>query len=606
MAIADHIRAVVFLISDGVLPSNQGRGYVERMLIRRAVSHYRTLNMKDLFLHKMSLLVAEIMQGFYPEVFEQQKVISEIILSEEKRFQNTLKEGRRIQQELINSLSKQGKKVIPGEDCFRLYDTYGFPFDLIEADAEKKGFRLDKKGFEEAMLRQREMSREGSQIEGTIFADTLAAKIKSTVKMSKFVGYQQQEAEANTVLILLDNQPVKSIKQGEKGQIVLDCSPCYGESGGQAGDKGLIKNKKETELKIVDTKIINGIIVHVVEMVKGKLNLGDKVIISVDRERRADIRRNHTATHLLQNALREVFGPPVKQRGSLVNAEKMRFDFSYFKLPAKSELDRIEDIVNRNIRRSIPVKSEYMPFAQAKECGALALFGEKYGETVRVISIGDISKELCGGTHVDSTSEIALFKITNESAVAAGVRRIEAVTGKAAYCRMKQEENIISKASGMLKCAPAKITGRIEKLLSELSSCAKQISALEKKVLSIEIENVIKQALIIKKVKVVIQQVECAAAGELKTRLDLLRERLSSAIIVLGSVSGDKVSLVSAVTDDLVRKGLDCRNIIKELSRLIGGSGGGKPDFAQAGSRYPSKLSKALEKAPQIIKRYLV
>ncbi|MEA3329045.1 MAG: alanine--tRNA ligase [Candidatus Omnitrophota bacterium] len=604
MAIADHIRAVIFLISDGVLPSNQGRGYVERMLIRRAIGHLRTLNLTGLFLYKFVPFVGGIMQDFYPEVFEQKKAISEIILAEEKRFQNTIEEGRRIQQELMDSLSRQGKKVIPGENCFRLYDTYGFPLDLIEVDAEKKGFKLDKHGFEKAMFKQREMSREGSQIQSTIFAATLAAKIKSAAKATKFVGYKKEEIEAKVVLILHDDQPVKNIKQGSQAGIILDQSPYYGESGGQIGDEGLIK-KQATVVEVSDTKLIDGIIVHYGRVIKGKLALGDKVIASVDKERRLKIKRNHTATHLLQSALREVLGPQVKQRGSLVSDQKLRFDFNYFKLVTKEELDRIEDIVNQNIRCNIQVKVEHLPLTQAKKAGALALFGEKYGETVRVLSIGGLSKELCRGTHVASTSEIALFRITGESAVAAGIRRIEAVTGRAAYQLMKTEENIMSNLSQMLKSSPPKIIERIEKLLSETASYAKQIGRLKKQASSIEIKNMIGGAIDLKGAKVIIKKIEAAAAGDLKDKVDLLKEQLPSALIILGSISEGKVSLVSAATDDLVKKGLNCRDVIKELARLIGGSGGGKPDFAQAGSREPAKLASALQQAPQIVKRYL-
>jgi alanyl-tRNA synthetase len=606
MAIADHIRAIVFLISDGVLPSNQGRGYVERMLIRRAVGHCRLLNIKDSFLYKIVPVIVEIMQDFYPEVLEQKNGISRLILAEEKRFQNTIKEGRRIQEELMKNLSKQGKKVIPGKDCFRLYDTYGFPLDLIETDARKKGFKLDKQGFEKAMVKQREMSREGSQIEGKIFADTLATKIKSVTKATKFVGYEKESIEAKVVLILQNNESVKTIKQGGRGQVILDQSPFYGESGGQIGDRGLIRNKQGAEIEVLDSKLVDGIIVHFAKVIKGELNLGQKVIAAVDKELRAKIKRNHTATHLVQSALREVFGPQVKQRGSFVSEEKLRFDFSHFKLVTESELERIEEIVNQNIRRNLPVNIEYMSLAQAKKLGALALFGEKYGQLVRVVSIGDCSKELCGGTHLNSTAEIGLFRITGESAVAAGIRRIEAVSGDIAYQQIKKEEKIISKASQMLKCSPTKLTERIEKILLELKSSAKKLDDLKKKISLAELKDMRKRLLNIRGVKVVIQQIESATTKELRAKADFLRQDLGSAVIILGSVSEGKVSLIAMLSDDLVKKGLDCRDIIKQLAYLIGGSGGGKVDFAQAGSKELSKLTKALEQAPQIVKKYMM
>ena len=606
MAIADHIRAVIFLISDGVSPSNQGRGYVERMLIRRAIGHSHALNIgKGPFLYKIVPIVVRIMKDCYPELLEHKDNISKVILSEEKRFQNIIEEAARIQEELMSALSRQGKDIISGEECFRLYDTYGLPLELVEANAERKGFKLDKKGFEEAMLRQRHLSRQGSQIKKTIFAETLAIKIKSKVKATKFVGYEKDSLKTRIVLILNDGKLVEVASQGDDVQVVLEQTPFYGEAGGQIGDSGVIEKGRDAQMEVTDTTVVDEISVHRGKVIKGQLAVGDKVIASVDRQRRENIKKNHTTTHLLQAALRQVLGAQVSQSGSLVSDKRFRFDFTHSGPVGTKDLDRIEEIVNQNIRKNVPVKIENMSLAQAKKEGVMAIFGEKYGEIVRAVIIDDCSKELCGGTHVGATGEIGLFRITSESAVAAGIRRIEALTGTEAYKQIKKDLGVVSGLSRLLNSPPSLITGRVEGLLSELKSYQKEIESLKGKIFRVEIEDLIKGSVQVKQVKIIVSYAEGVGAKELRARTDLIKERLKSAVIVLGAETAGKTLLVIALTGDLIKQGLDARRIVEEIAPLIGGRGGGRPDFAQIGSKDLAGLKRTLKQIPGIVKKYI-
>ncbi len=606
MAIADHIRAVIFLISEGISPSNQGRGYVERMLIRRAIGHTHALNIgKTPFLYQIVPIVVRIMKDCYPELLEHKDNISKVILSEEKRFQNIIEEAARIQEELMLALSRQGKDIISGEECFRLYDTYGLPLELVEINAERKGFKLDKKGFEQAMLRQRHLSRQSSQIKKTIFAETLAIKIKSKVKATKFVGYEKDSLKTRIVLILNNDKLVEKATQGDDVQVVLEQTPFYGEAGGQIGDSGVIEKGRDAQMEVSDTTIADEISVHRGKIIRGQLKVGDKVIASVDRQRREKIKRNHTATHLLQAALREVLGVQVTQSGSLLSDKRLRFDFTHFGSVGTRDLDRIEEIVNQNIRKNIPVKIENMPLAQAKKEGAMAIFGEKYGEIVRVVIIDDCSKELCGGTHVEATGEIGLFRITSESAVAAGIRRIEALTGAEAYNQIKKELKVSSGLSHLLNSPPSLIAGRVEGLLAEVKSYQKEIESLKGKISRVEIEDIIKESVQVKQVKIIASYAEGVGAKELRARTDLIKERLESAVIVLATESAGKALLVIALTGDLIKQGLDARRIVEEIAPLIRGKGGGRPDFAQIGSKDLAGLKRTLKQIPEIVKKYI-
>jgi alanyl-tRNA synthetase len=597
--IADHIRTVAFAVGDGVLPSNEGRGYVIRRLLRRAVRYGKVLGMDKPFLYQLTPIVGEIMGGYYPEVVQKREFIERVIRTEEERFHETLSDGLNILAEMVEKARKEGSKQISGPDAFKLYDTYGFPFDLTEDFAAEKEMTVDREGFDKAMQEQRDRARAARQ-------DTDSMKVQGgpladfTVK-TEFVGYNDLVTEANVIAIIHENQFVDLVGTGETCQVILDRTPFYAESGGQVSDHGTI-TAGATILNVEDVgKAPHGQHVHTCVVSAGVLRKNDKVQAVVSHELREDIIKNHTATHLLHKALKEVLGEHVNQAGSLVAPERLRFDFSHFGSITAEELQDIEERVNRQLWNSINVDISLKPIAEAKALGAMALFGEKYGDVVRVVRVGEYSLELCGGCHVQNTSQIGLFKIVSESGIGSGIRRIEAVTGRNAYQYLDQQLQLLRDAAGLLKSNIADVPKRIDALFVQMKELSRENESLRGKLSQIEAGSLTDQVKSIDGVSLLAAQVGAADMESLRNIVDQMKNKLGSAVIVLGAVSEDKVNLVAAVTPDLVAKGYHAGKIIKETAARVGGSGGGRPDMAQAGGKDASKLAEALQSVEQLI-----
>ncbi|OIO81664.1 MAG: alanine--tRNA ligase [Candidatus Omnitrophica bacterium CG1_02_43_210] len=577
--IADHVRAAIFLCADGVLPSNEGRGYVQRMLIRRAVRFGKKLGIKGEFLYKLVPVVARVMKKQYPQLEARRENISMILLKEEERFSKTLHDGEQILQEIMkNSFSKQ----IKGEEAFKLYDTYGFPYDLTEEIAKEKGFYVDKDGFNKAMEAQRVTSRSSIALSTEIFAVTLAQKIKKLVKHTQFTGYDGLTSEAKVLQIFKNEEPVKEAKENDQVWIALDETPFYGESGGQVGDTGQIKASGAL-LEVLDTKSFDKIIIHICNVKKGSIKTGDNVTAQVDARRRLDIARNHTATHLLHGALRKTLGEHVHQAGSLVASERLRFDFAHFKALTPEQIKRVEELVNQDIQKDFAVSTKEMDLKEANKSGAQALFTEKYSDTVRVVSAGDNSRELCGGTHLENTGAIESFKIISESSVSAGMRRIEAVTGIFVSDVIKRE-----KIAAQQKAAKEK-----EDKVSTERDKARRSGLLN------NTDAIIKGSKIINGIKVVASELPDADVDDLRSICDKVRQLEPLAAILLVSHDNDKVSYVIAFSQDLVKKGFNAAKTVKDISRVVDGGGGGRPDLAVGGGKKPSGIKDLIKKFEQ-------
>jgi alanyl-tRNA synthetase len=596
--IVDHIRAAAFLITDGVLPSNEGRGYVERMVLRRAMRCGKQLGVEKPFLYKLIPAVASAMKKQYPQIETRRENISQIILMEEEKFSQTLQEGMQILESLMAS-SKS--KIIKGEDIFKLYDTYGFPLDLTEEIAQAKGFEVDKAGFEKAMTLQRESSRKASVISADIFAATLSQKIKKIAGQTEFLGYEKFTVDAKVVAILKDGKPQDHAAQTEDIWVILDRTSFYAESGGQVGDTGKITGQS-TILEVADTKIFDKVIVHICRVQKGTIKVGDKVKAEVDKQRRLDIAKNHTATHLLQSALRKVLGGHVHQSGSMVAQDKLRFDFTHFKALSKEQIERVEELVNANIQADDKVSVKAMPLKEAVNSGAMALFDEKYEDTVRVVSIGGYSKELCGGTHLEKTGPIGMFKITSESSISAGTRRIEAATGKAASDISRNQQNILKDISAMFDAQPEDVLEKIESLLDRVKKLEASLEKAKRQMADSQMQELILKSKKIGDITLIISSVPDTDAELLRIMTDKIRNKIKSAAILLASSSAGKVSLVLAFSQDLVKKGFNAGALIKDVSRIVGGSGGGRPDMAQAGGNDPRKLKEAFVRFEELLR----
>lgn len=598
--IADHIRTVTFAVGDGALPSNEGRGYVLRRLLRRAVRYAKKININRPFMFELVPVVGEIMFDFYPEVKEKTEFIQKVIKNEEERFHETLHEGLAILSEVIKKAKTQGSTVIPGEDTFRLYDTYGFPYELTEEYAEEEGMTIDKEGFNVEMEAQRARARsarhdEGSmQVQGGVLGDI---KIES-----KFIGYDQGDAESLIEVVLQNNDYVEHVQTGDEAQIILNVTPFYAESGGQIADQGYLVNDGLT-LRVKDVqKAPNGQHLHSVVVEKGILTKGEKVTAKIDEEKRNAIIKNHTATHLLHQALKDVLGNHVAQAGSLVSPDRLRFDFSHFGQVKPEELDRVEAIVNDKIWNSLDVEISNKALKEAKEMGAMALFGEKYGDVVRVVKVGEYSLELCGGCHVSNSAQIGLFKIVSESGIGAGTRRIEAVTGQGAYLLMNDQINILKEAANKLKTNLKDVPARVEALHGEIRQLERENESLSAKLSNIESSNLVNEVKEINGVKLLAKKVNVKDMNSLRTMVDDLKGKLGSAVIILGAVSEDKVNLTAGVTKDLIEKGYHAGKLIKEVAARCGGGGGGRPDMAQAGGKNPEQLVDALNYAEEWMK----
>lgn len=600
--IADHIRTVAFSVGDGVLPSNEGRGYVIRRLLRRAVRYGKVLGQDKPFLYKLVATVGEIMGVYYTEVVDKREFIEKVIRTEEERFHETLSDGLVILAEMVEKTRQAGTNQISGPDAFKLYDTYGFPFDLTEDFASEKGLTVDREGFDTSMQEQRDRARAASQKEGGMKVQ--GGPLSELTVKSEFVGYNELVVTAIIEAIVHENELVDIVGVGETCQVILDRTPFYAESGGQVSDFGTIRNDQVT-LKVEDViKAPHGQHVHKVVVESGVLRKGDTVEAVVASAERGDIIKNHTATHLLHKALKEVLGSHVNQAGSLVEPDRLRFDFSHFGSISSEELQDVEQRVNRQIWNNIQVDISLKPIADAKAMGAMALFGEKYGDIVRVVQVGDYSLELCGGCHVQNTGQIGLFKIVSESGIGSGVRRIEAVSGRSAYEYLDGQLQLLKEAAGMLKTNVQDVPKRVEATLQQVKELARENESLRGKLGRIEAGSLTDQVKQAAGVSMLAVQVNAADMDSLRNIVDEMKTKLGSAVIVLGAVADDKVNLVAAVTPDLVAKGFHAGKIIKEVATAVGGSGGGRPDMAQAGGKDASKLQAALDGVEGLLSQF--
>ena len=599
--IADHIRAATFLMTDGVTPSNEGRGYVLRRIVRRALRYGRKLGLDGAFLHTLVPSVVELMGGFYPELRERQEVVTTQLAQEEERFARTLNVGTDIAQRELERLKAAGEAVVPGPVAFDLYQTHGIPIELLEEFAQEEGLAVDREGFERALAEERERGQASWKGEAAARFRTEYEDLAEAGVVPEFVGYDELEAEGTVVGLLGTEGAVDILGAGTRGEVVLDRTPFYAESGGQVGDTGELA-WEGGRARVTDTqKPIEGLIVHHVEVLEGSLRKGLVVRASVLEGARLDTQRNHTATHLLHAALRRVLGEAAQQAGSLVEPERLRFDFSWGGPVAWEELEEIERLVNAEIVRNQEVRKEFMSLEAARAAGAVALFGEKYGERVRVVSVGDgsVSRELCGGCHVQRTGDIGLFKITSERGIAAGVRRIEAVTGRGAVEWVQDTARLLRELAGRYQTAPEQLPGVLERREEQLTGLQEKVRALKLELASGD-AGAAELRTVVEGVTVVARRVPEMAHSELRNLADTLRQKLGSGVVVLGMEAGGKATLLVTVTEDLTDR-LRAGDLVKELAGIVGGRGGGRPHLAQAGGPHPEKLDEAMSAAAGIV-----
>ncbi|MEW4370890.1 alanine--tRNA ligase [Paenibacillus kandeliae] len=595
--IADHIRTVTFAVGDGVLPSNEGRGYVIRRLLRRAVRYGKVIGLDKPFLFSLVKTVGDVMGVYYPTVVEQQDYIEKIIRTEEERFHETLSDGLNILGELAQQAKAKGQTSISGADAFKLYDTYGFPFDLTEDYALENGLTVDREGFDTAMQEQRDRARAARQDSGSMKVQ--GGVLSELDAKSEFIGYEQLTVQSTVAAIIVDDAFVQSAGAGQTAQVILDVTPFYAESGGQVSDLGLLSSDKVEASVETLFKAPRGQSVHIVTISSGELGVGDTVTAQVDEPNRNDIIKNHTATHLMHKALKEVLGNHANQAGSLVEAERLRFDFSHFSSLTPEEIVDIERRVNQEIWKSLDVEINYAAIDEAKAMGAMALFGEKYGDIVRVVKIGDYSIELCGGCHVDNTSRIGLFKIVSESGIGSGVRRIEAVTGRLAYMFLDSQLDILKQAAGQLKSNVHDVPKRIEALNQQVRDLGRENESLQSKLSLIEAGQLTDQVETVGSTQLLATAVNAPSMDALRGLADELKGKLPEAVLVLGAAIEDKVNFVVVVPKSGIERGLHAGKLVKEVAAICGGGGGGRPDMAQAGGKDASKLNEALEAAKQ-------
>lgn len=603
--ITDHIRSATFMLSDGILPSNEGRGYVLRRLIRRAARHGRLLGIDHLFLTDISKVAIHESKDGYPELEEKAEFIFNHLSQEEKQFNKTIDQGLSILSEMEQSMKEKGVKELPGKDAFKLYDTYGFPLDLTIEILEEKGFRVDQDGFEKEMQVQRETARAARKTTNYMGADATVYEQLDPAMTSKFLGYDALTCDGTITAMTTETEVVKELTEGSKGTIIADQTTFYATSGGQEADKGVILSDKAA-FEVEDViKLSGGKIGHVGHVTEGTFTLGEKVVFHVNEKNRSLAEKNHSATHLLQRALREVLGTHVEQAGSLNNASHLRFDFSHFSPMSEDEIQRVEKIVNEKISENLPVVTKVMSMEDAKKTGAMALFGEKYGDEVRVVSMGDFSVELCGGTHVKNTGAITAFKILSESGVASGVRRIEAVTDQGVFEYYHKQEEELKEAAKALKSTPAGLLSRIESLLAEVKELKSENESLKSKLAKDALGDVMDQVEEVNGIKLLATSVEDVDMNGLRELGDNLKEKLGEGVIVLASEKGGKVFLVAMVTDGAQKAGAHAGNLIKEIARCVGGGGGGRPNMAQAGGKNPAGIPDAVEKAKEVLKNQI-
>ena len=603
--ITDHMRSATFLISDGVMPTNEGRGYVLRRLIRRAARHGRLLGIEGPFLEKLSETVIEGSKDGYPELEEKKTFILNVLHNEESQFNKTIDQGLKILADLEAEMKEAGKSVLGGSDAFRLYDTYGFPIDLTKEILEEKGYTIDEDGFKEEMEVQRKRARESRAVSNYMGADaTVYDEIDRNIT-TEFTGYDKLEATSKVTVLTTETEIVDSLMEGQKGTIFVEKTPFYSTMGGQEGDTGVITTANGV-FRVEDTiKLRGGKYGHVGVMESGMISGGEEVTLKVDEQERKDTCKNHSATHLLQKALKTVLGAHVEQKGSLVNPTRLRFDFAHFQAMTPEEIAETEALVNKEIQAALPVTTQIMGIEEAKKTGAMALFGEKYGDEVRVVSMGDFSVELCGGTHVANTANITLFKIVSEAGVAAGVRRIEALTGNNVIEYYRQMEENLHTIAKTLKTSPAEITEKITHLQKEVKELQSENESLKSKMAQDSLGNVMDQVVEVKGVKVLASAVDGVDMNGLRDLGDQLKEKLGEGVVVLASAKDGKVSLLAMATQGAMDKGAHAGNLIKAAAAIVGGGGGGRPNMAQAGGKNPDKIPEAIAKVAELVEGQL-
>ncbi len=600
--ITDHIRSATFMISDGIMPSNEGRGYVLRRLIRRAARHGRLLGISGKFLADLSQTVIEGSKDGYPELEEKKDFILKVLSQEEDKFNKTLDQGLAILNERKAEMKQAEETVLSGENAFKLYDTYGFPLDLTTEILSEEGFSVDEKGFAACMEEQRTKARKARKTTNYMGADaTIYEEIDPSIT-TEFVGYTESDVTSKILVLTTEDEIVEALSDGQKGSIIVEKTPFYATMGGQTADTGVIKSM-DGEFVVEDTiRLLGGKYAHVGHVTKGMFKTEDIVELSIDKEKRAAICRNHSATHLLQKALREVLGSHVEQAGSDVNADRLHFDFSHFSPMTQEEIAKVEAIVNEKIAAFLPVETQIMSLEEAKKTGAMALFGEKYGEEVRVVKMGDFSIELCGGTHVSNTGSISAFKIVSESSVAAGVRRIEALSGEGVFRYYDNLEQTMFKASKLLKTNPAGLVEKCEHLMAELKALQSENESLKSKAARDALGDVMGQVREVNGIKFLAVSVPEVDGNGLRDLGDQLKDKIGEGVIVLASASGEKVSLVAMATEEAIKQGAHAGNLIKGIAGIVGGGGGGRPNMAQAGGKNPNGIQEALDKAEEVLK----
>ena len=599
--ITDHIRSATFMISDGIMPSNEGRGYVLRRLIRRAARHGRLLGVKGQFLAKLSETVIESSKDGYPELEEKKSMIFKVLTEEENKFDKTIDTGLSILADMEEEMKAKNEKTLSGENAFKLYDTYGFPLDLTQEILEEKGFDVDKDGFKKAMEVQRETARKARKTTNYMGADETVYESLDTSLSTQFVGYDKLIEDSVITALTTEKEVVQALADGDKGTIVVEQTPFYATMGGQVGDKGIIKTNEGTFV-VVDTIKLHGTMVgHVGYVSEGMIQVGDKVTLKVDSANRNAIAKNHSATHLLQKALKLVLGNHVEQAGSYVDAERLRFDFTHFQAMTPEEIEKVEALVNEQIENGLDVVTEEMSLEDAKKTGAMALFGEKYGDKVRVVSMGDYSIELCGGTHVSNTSTISYFKIISESGISAGVRRIEALTGTGLMNHYADVEKKLHEAAKVAKTEPNNLVKRIETLNEEIKALSSENEKLKAKMANASVGDVMSQVVEVKGVKLLATKVADVDMNGLRNLGDQLKDKMGGGVVVLVSTTGDKANVIVKADDDAISKGAHAGNMIKEIAKLVGGGGGGRPNMAQAGGKNPAGADEVVAKAKEIL-----
>ena len=603
--ITDHIRSVTFMVSDGITPSNEGRGYVLRRLLRRAARHGRLLGIQGEFLAKLSETVMAESHTGYPELLDRKDYIIKLITVEEEKFNKTIDQGLAILNTMMEDLQKSGEKVLSGESTFKLYDTYGFPIDLTIEILEEKGFSVDEDGFKEAMENQRQTARDARETTNYMGKDvTIYQSIDASVE-SKFVGYDRLTHESKVTVLTTKDAIVDELKEGEEGTILVEETPMYATMGGQVADAGVIEGTDgtfvvEDVIKLQGTKIG-----HVGRVTKGVIKKGETVKLTVDEEQRNLTANNHSATHLMQQALREVLGSHVEQKGSLVDKDKLRFDFTHFSPMTEEEIAKVEEIVNREIAAGLDVVTNEMSIEDAKKTGAMALFGEKYGEVVRVVQMGTFSSELCGGTHVSNTRNISAFKIISESGVAAGVRRIEALTGKALFEYYNTMESELQEAAKLLKAVPLEVSAKVVSLQDEVKQLQKENDKLKAKLAKEAAGDLLSEAKEVDGIHILTKQLTDVDMNGMRDLGDEAKQKLGEAFIVFASQVGEKVNLIAMATDGAMKKGAHAGNLIKEVASIVGGGGGGRPNMAQAGGKLPEKIPEALACAKIVMEQQI-